>query len=236
VRVELGYLLSNPNGTLWLEQLYADGLLDHFFPDLKAEGVAKIGVIDQAAIAIGRKYPPLLRALHQPLSDRAQGPEAHRRTVLSTVKLMGLVSPDAAITEITLSDLKYSRNEIRLVCTLIQAFDTLRDNFETLLKSKSQQYYLFKQVGQYFPALVLIAIATGYSLELQGALVETYLDSESPVAHPKPIVSGSDLIQALGLEPGPQIGKLLSQIAIAQAEGTIHSKSDAIAFVKQQLL
>ncbi|NJN24247.1 MAG: CCA tRNA nucleotidyltransferase [Acaryochloridaceae cyanobacterium RL_2_7] len=235
VRVELGYLLSSAQGTNWLEQLFTDGLLDHFFPALSDRGVSLIGSIDQAAIALRKAYPELAAGLTQPLSDRAQGPEAHRRTILSTSKLLGLLSSDVEQTEETLMALKYSRNEIRLVGTLLQAQSSLYENFEETLASNTLQYHLFKQVGQYFPALVLVALAKGYSLEMQRELIQTYLDESSPVSHPKAVLSGRELIQALNLTPGPQIGQLLSMIAVAQAEGLVQSAEDAIAFVKEHL-
>ena len=103
------------------------------------------------------------------------------------------------------------------------------------MESKTLQYHLFKQVGQYFPALVLVALAKGYSLEMQQGLIRTYLDESSPISHPKAVLSGRELIQSLDLTPGPQIGQLLSMIAVAQAEGIVKSSEDAIAFVKKQL-
>ncbi|MEM9137709.1 MAG: CCA tRNA nucleotidyltransferase, partial [Cyanobacteria bacterium P01_F01_bin.42] len=160
---------------------------------------------------------------------------ANRRTVLSTAKLLGLVSPDAALAESTMGTLKYSRNEIRLVGTLLQAHRALMQNFEAIARSKTEQYHLFKQVGPYFPALVLLALTTGFSLEQQRTLIETFLDPHSPIAHPKAILSGTELIQTLDLESGPQIGALLHQIAIAQAEGLVITPKDAIAFIKNRL-
>ncbi|MEM9137954.1 MAG: CCA tRNA nucleotidyltransferase, partial [Cyanobacteria bacterium P01_F01_bin.42] len=70
VRVELGYLLSSPNGTVWLERMYADGLLDHFFPHLAPENVARIRALDQAVLTLDSAYPDLVQLLYRPLSDR----------------------------------------------------------------------------------------------------------------------------------------------------------------------
>ena len=235
VRVELGYLLSSQKGTIWIERLFEDGLLDHFFPHLAPRFVTSIRAMDQAVLTLSQTYPALSEALHQPLSDRAQGPEATRRTVLSTMKLLGLVADDVNQAESTLTCLKYSRNEIRLVGILIQSLQVLRQDFESIQTSKTAQYHLFKQVGRFFPALAAVAIATEFSLSQLKGLIETFLDLNSPISHPKSVVSGNELIQALKLEPGPQIGQFLKQIAIAQAEGLISNRDEAIAHIRSRL-
>ncbi len=232
VRVELGYLLSDTAGTPWISQLFEDGLLPICFPQTSVQGMAQLAALDEAEAELNRVYPELVRSLHQRLSDRAQGAEALRRTIFSTIKLVGVVSHNPEAAEIALTQLKYSRNEIRLVCTILQAMQTLSQDFEQILASKTHQYHLFRQVGTYFPALVLVAIASCRSLDTLCPLIQEFLNPHSPIAHPMPLLTGTELIQSLNLRPGPDIGKLLQAIAIAQAEGSIHSKSDAIAFAQ----
>jgi hypothetical protein len=50
---------------------------------------------------------------------------------------------------------------------------------------------------------------------------------------PMHLVTGSDLIQALGIEPGPIVGQLLEAIREAQFVGTIRTRDDALAFAQQ---
>ncbi len=50
---------------------------------------------------------------------------------------------------------------------------------------------------------------------------------------PMHLVTGSDLIQALGIEPGPIVGQLLEAIREAQFVGTIRTHDDALAFAQQ---
>jgi len=42
-------------------------------------------------------------------------------------------------------------------------------------------------------------------------------------------------MRRLKLEPGPIVGQLLDLVAEAQAEGTIHSKEEAIWFAEEHL-
>jgi putative nucleotidyltransferase with HDIG domain len=49
---------------------------------------------------------------------------------------------------------------------------------------------------------------------------------------PPPLFGGKDLIE-LGYQPGPQFKEILLRIEDAQLEGTIHTREDAIEFVKK---
>ena len=66
-------------------------------------------------------------------------------------------------------------------------------------------------------------------------LVERYLTPNDPVAHPQPLVTGKDLVQGLALKPGPKIGELLEAVHLAQAEGLVSSREEALEWVKRQL-
>ncbi|MBE9112167.1 CCA tRNA nucleotidyltransferase, partial [Nodosilinea sp. LEGE 07298] len=56
-----------------------------------------------------------------------------------------------------------------------------------------------------------------------------------PVAHPQPLITGRDLVQGLALKPGPRIGELLEAVHLAQAEGLVSCREEALGWVKQQL-
>ena len=50
---------------------------------------------------------------------------------------------------------------------------------------------------------------------------------------PPPLLSGHDLIEALQIKPGPEIGRLLRLLEEAQATGQVSTREQAIEFVKQ---
>jgi hypothetical protein len=52
---------------------------------------------------------------------------------------------------------------------------------------------------------------------------------------PKQILSGNEIMEDLGLKPGPQIGSLLALIREEQLSGRIKSKDEAIEFLKKQI-
>jgi poly(A) polymerase len=52
---------------------------------------------------------------------------------------------------------------------------------------------------------------------------------------PPPLVRGDDLI-ALGLKPGPRFGEILEAVETRQLEGTLQTRDEALAWVKQEYL
>ncbi len=50
---------------------------------------------------------------------------------------------------------------------------------------------------------------------------------------PPPLLKGGDLL-ALGMESGPMVGRVLERLEDAQLEGTLHSREEAVAWVRQR--
>lgn len=49
---------------------------------------------------------------------------------------------------------------------------------------------------------------------------------------PRPLLNGQEVMELLGLEPGPMVGRLLSALAEAQALGDVRDREEALAFVQ----
>ncbi len=76
-----------------------------------------------------------------------------------------------------------------------------------------------------------MAEGTSCRAAIAGCLVlhkETYIQ-------PARLVSGSDLIELLQVQPGPQMGELLGAIHEAQAVGDISTRDDALTFAREWL-
>ena len=96
--------------------------------------------------------------------------------------------------------------------------------------SLREQYFWFLEVKDIFPILIARAIATGVSSTIINPLIQRYLDPADLVAHPRCLVTGNDLIRELNLKPSPVIGKLLTEIQIAQIESKIATPQQAISY------
>jgi putative nucleotidyltransferase with HDIG domain len=70
---------------------------------------------------------------------------------------------------------------------------------------------------------------------LVARMLEYYWDGRAKRAKPSPLISGRDLLRDFGLQPGPQIGRLLEAVREAQAIGEVRTHAEAMALVSSVL-
>ncbi len=78
------------------------------------------------------------------------------------------------------------------------------------------------------PAVVAVALAAPPPLH---AALDRYLRHDRDR---KPLLTGHDL-RALGLKPGPRFGELLRALRMAQIEGRVRTRDEALAWLQEQL-
>ena len=71
-----------------------------------------------------------------------------------------------------------------------------------------------------------------HHLEVIRSLLEAWWERPEESVAPPPLLTGNDLIESLGLEPGPLIGKILEKVREAQASGEIESKEEALVMAR----
>lgn len=231
VRVELGYLLSNPDGASWLTEAWRDGLFDFWLEGAIAENFQQVEQVEQCAWLLGKIWQEFDVQLQAKVAN--QSLSWH-----SLTKLACLVSSEPKVAESQLEKLKYSRAEIRAVAVALKHLPRLLRSRSSPLDSR-EQYFLFQEVGRAFPMLGLLTVAVAAQ---KGVLQETtavgtiaplinrYLDPNDLAAHPQPLVEGNELMRSLQLSPSPLIGKLLVEIQIARIEGRVTTPEDALKF------
>lgn len=227
VRVELGYLLSNSKGTPWLIAARDANLLTTWFKSATPEDFTKLAAVDSAAVTLSKTWSNLGLELAQPV-------RALRTTRLSIAKLACLVASDPELAEAELIQLTYSRAEIRAVTTTLK-LPQLKLNKVLREMSLTEQYFFFGTAGSMFPSVAVLAVAAGIAVELITPLINRYLTPEDSVAHPIPLISGKELMQALQLRSSPLVGQLLSAIALAKVEGKISTPAEALQLASQLL-
>jgi len=236
VRVEIAYLLATSQGTPWITSAWEDGLIAPFFKNATRESLIKLAAVDNAAVSLTQNWPQLGTQLQEYVRDRI------KTTWLGIAKLACLVNPDPELAEIELQQLTYSRAEIRGVTTAIKVLP----QFQVADMSLREQYFLFYDADIVFPATAVLALALDNLVEVisddkqmrslvLAPLINRYLNPDDLVAHPTPLVSGKELIITLDIPASPMVGKLLSEIAVAQAEGKISTSTEAIAYARQLL-
>jgi len=224
VQAEFNYLLGSPRGSQWLWAAWQDGLLNYWFPHANLGSMSAIGCIDLAIAAIKNQLT---------LPERQQFFQALGKKGIAIAKLASLVAADPALAETELQHLKYSRHELRSVQGILQGYPQL-----TVLRAAPtgrQLYFFFAELGKYFPYFVLYSLAHAphdyhpFLFEL----LDHYLNPEDAIAHPWSLITGKDLIDQLQIKPSPLIGQLLTEIQIAQIEGTVKTLADALAYAQQ---
>ncbi|MEH2463322.1 CCA tRNA nucleotidyltransferase [Nostoc sp.] len=247
VRVEIGYLLANSQGTPWITSAWEDGLLAPFFKNATRESLIKLAAVDNAAALLTQNWRQLGAQLQEYVRDSI------KTTWLGIAKLACLVNPNPELAEIELHKLTYSRAEIRGVTTALKLLPQL----QVVDMSLREQYFLFHDADIVFPATAVLAVAFDNLVEAMSGdtplekgvattletkaigclvwapLINRYLNPDDLVAHPIPLVSGKELIIALDIPASPIIGQLLTEIAVAQAEGKVSTPTEAIAFARQ---
>jgi tRNA nucleotidyltransferase (CCA-adding enzyme) len=231
VRVEIGYLLANSQGTFWLNLAWKDGVLTSFFKNATEESFIKLTAVDQAYTLISENW----QQLGEELANYVR--ETVKTSWLATAKLACLVDSKPEIAEIELQELTYSRAEIRAVTTGLRLFSEIKAVKMPLRK----QYFLFREMGSLFPAVLVLALANDIVAKgmfeesmfvTYEPLIKRYLDKNDAVAHPIPLLNGKDMIMALNIPASPLIGELLMEVGVAQAEGKISTVEAAIEFAR----
>jgi tRNA nucleotidyltransferase (CCA-adding enzyme) len=184
--------------------------------------------MDLSAKKLGKIYPQLSQELSQGLRKNL------KISLLGIAKLSFLCNQNPTLAEAELLKLKFSKIELKSVLAILKGRSQIN-----LLKTRDlslrEQYFLFQGLGLLFPALIVKAMAAGFSLETFSPLINRYLNSDDPVAHPQLLLTGNELMEALNLRPSPKIGELLLEIQLGQIEGKVTTIEEAIAFAQQLL-
>jgi putative nucleotidyltransferase with HDIG domain len=110
--------------------------------------------------------------------------------------------------------------------------------------TRRARYRFHRDVGEEVPALVCLTIADAAGTDGRGprlvyrgrtrALLESFLRGEEPAAREAaepPLVRGEDVMAALGLLPGPTVGRALRRAREAQALGLVRTREEALAWL-----
>lgn len=244
VQMELGYLLLHPQGTKQLQKVIQQGLVATWLPETMINQGKFIPEITKQVHLLGEKWLVLEEVYAHP-TEQTSG-----YTWVSLAKLATLVSPRAEIAQQQLTKLKYSREVLRGVTTILRAFAEWQDQGQNQQQDRGQglpellelpelsirsQYFLLQLLGKYFPAWLLFVLSQGVTLAALTPLIVAYLDPHSPIAYPRPLVDGKELMARLGIPPSKLVGHLLQEITIAQAEKKVSTPSQAIELVREMI-
>jgi tRNA nucleotidyltransferase (CCA-adding enzyme) len=207
------------------------GLLNDWLPGINSNYSGStlsdgLKMVITALELIDRTYPALSQLLHTNLRPTIN------MTGAGVALLAFLLQPIAASSEQLLIKLTVSTTEIKAIQTAITYFSKLAKSPPEELVA---QYHLFREVGTVFPVAVILSLASSQPLSKISHLIERYLDPSDPLAHPVPLLNGTELMQALSLQPSPLVGQLLQELQLAQVCNKIRTKPEAVNYALTSL-
>ncbi|MEZ4663620.1 MAG: HD domain-containing protein [Caldilineaceae bacterium] len=164
-----------------------------------------------------------------------------------------------------LGALRFSRDEVMLGTTAVQAHmhpHWLRASFAGQPLSRRAMFRFFRKTGglrsDALPGIDVLLLALAdymaihkglnqpqddsalsqwrqYLEHIVQCLAFAFADDGPQHAQQQPLANGHLLMRELGLPPGPQLGRLMEQLAEAQAAGEITTPTEAIAWAAQLL-
>ncbi|BAQ61267.1 tRNA nucleotidyltransferase [Geminocystis sp. NIES-3708] len=214
VNNELSYLLASENSSYWLKEAFKDGLLSLYWQNIDEKKIIYLKKIDFIIKHLQEKFSYFNNINNQSYS---------------IVKLACLTDDNPEIAEKELLNLKYSRQEIKSVITIIKYTPSLLE--KDFINNLSAQYFFFSAVGKVFPSLAIFALANDVNQDLINLLLNRYFDDNDSVAHPKPLLTGNDLMKFLKISPSPLIKQLLTDVQIAYIEGKFTDQNGALQWI-----
>lgn len=230
VRSELDALLSEQDSTSQLSSILEHQLLEFCLPHFNRNSLERLSSINQAVDWLEATRPRYIELLQQWIKPT---PAGFHRSWIKATRLSCLVGPEVAIAQRELTSLSYSKSETQVVLTLLKAAPTIEQLKYRGLK-RSEQFFLFKLAGKHFLAVALLALAQGIELERLEPMIVRFLDPTDAIAHPKTLVTGTEIMRQCNLSPGPELGRLLQSIEQEQAAGTLSTPAEAICWIKSQ--
>jgi hypothetical protein len=181
----------------------------------------------ETVLALLQNTPPDLDRI---LSTQPTPPRGRREVLLWAAAIQGFgaaVVPDAAARYLALSN-----DEKQLISKgLAGAAQIVR--LERWPVPGRVRYRLFRSVSAAGPEAVVLASAragewTTAHAELLDEALRRHFWPEAP------LLTGLEVMQLLNVGPGPQIGQALEEIEEARADGVLHTKGEAVEWLRSR--
>lgn len=164
------------------------------------------------------------------------------------LRFLGHADGGAIIATDIMERLRFSSRETRLVATAIKHHLRPGQITNDLLPSHKAIYHYFRDTGDTGIDIAFLSLADHLATrgpklimthwqrhtEIVNYILTQRFEQAARVTPPK-LIDGHDLINAFGMQPGPEIGELLERIHEAQASGELNSREEALAYIRERL-
>lgn len=254
---ELLKILQTPRTAPVVRKMAKLGLLEALFPELKAEGDGSRGKRD-AGGGLGA-LSVLDQVLHEPETLWPEQGERLRKVVgqphlKELAKLVCLLRWACNLSSLRhiAQRLRMSRADRRIASALLSHHHRLLELFSGGGRESSEEQSLrrlFLLLGETTVPAFFLALAdlsadrrsgSGRAVRERfrsfcGAVFDLYFGKHVPAVTAPRLIAGRDLIDELGLDRGPQLGRILKEVHAAQTLGEIAAREQALAFARELL-
>ncbi len=185
----------------------------------------------------------LAALLHDAGKPRTRSVESDGR-----VRFVGHEAVGAEMASAWMRRLSFANDEIRRVAAITANHMRPRQLSSGGPVSRRSIYRFYRDTGEAGVDCVLLSLADflakfsgtpppqdEWARHLDGCaqLLAAYFEHPAEQVAPPALINGNDLMDALGLQPGPRLGEILEAVREAQAAGEVSDRASALAMARQ---
>ena len=241
IRDELIRIFTGPDPSRGLSLLSETGLLAHLLPEVEAlKGVPQPSryhpegdVFEHTRRALAFLDRPSVTLAFATLLHDVGKPETLARDPGGRIRFLGHETRGAETARRLLERLRFPRKEAARVAACIE--NHLRLARARQMRPGKLKRLLRRETFEDELALLRAdTLAKGGDLEAWEYLRERARALTAEQLRPPPLLRGKDLL-ALGIPPGPRIGRLLREVEALQLEGRLKTREEALAHVRRRM-
>jgi tRNA nucleotidyltransferase/poly(A) polymerase len=250
IRYELVRVLRTAPAPRWIQFLADTDLLSTIVPQLEpylGPAATALRGMHQLITTLKKREagtlgPQALASVGGELLAHLAQPTNGERCREDILRMAALLSPlQAHEVQRTLLRLRFSGHEARSGQSIAAYSQEVRQ-LPTLEASRQATYRFFREAGDAGVEALLLALAQeteaqrGTQLAQWAVrLLEVYFHHYQEIIAPTLLLDGHTVMRELGLSPGPTVGELLARLREAQAVDNVHTREQALAFLRMLL-
>ena len=241
IREELVKILSHPNRVRGFDLLDRSGLMREILPEIEAlKGCEQppqfhpegdVFVHTRAMLDLLPPDASATLALSVLFHDIGKPPTYRYHADEDRIRFSGHDRVGAAMTERVMERLRFSRAEIERVAEAVRQHMVFKD-VQNMRTAKLKRFMAREGFDEELELHRVDCVSSHGATDNYDFLNAKAVEFANEPLIPPPLVTGHDLI-ALGWKPSPHFGKILEAVQTAQLEGTLTSREQALAWVKE---
>ena len=154
------------------------------------------------------------------------------RVAPDRIRFDGHVEVGVRLAEEICRRLRMSNSDTEQILALVANHMRFAD-VEKMRDSTLKRFFRLDRFDEHLALHRMDCMASHRDLSLYDFALERYQTAEPEQIRPTPLITGADLI-ALGYRPGPDFRTMLMLVEDAQLEGTIHSREEGLAMIRER--